>query len=33
VKKLRLQLDGSTHTSVFDRVVGFDGGADEVKCR
>jgi hypothetical protein len=30
VKKLLLQLDGSTHPSVFDRVVGFDGGADEV---
>ena len=30
VKKLLLQLDSSPHPSVFDRVVGFDGGADEV---
>jgi len=30
VKKLLLQLDGSTRPSVFDRVVAFDGGADEV---
>jgi hypothetical protein len=30
VKKLLLQLDTSTHPSVFDRIVGFDGGADEV---
>jgi len=30
VKRLLLQLDASPHPSVFDRVVGFDGGADEV---
>ena len=30
VKKLLLQLDTSTHPSVFDRVVAFDAGADEV---
>jgi hypothetical protein len=30
VKKLLLQIDGSLHPSVFDRVVAFDGGADEV---
>ncbi len=30
MKKLLLQLDTSPHPSVFDRVVGFDGGADEV---
>ena len=30
VKKLLLQLDSSPHPSVFDRVVAFDGGADEV---
>jgi hypothetical protein len=30
VRKLLLQLDSSPHPSVFDRVVGFDGGADEV---
>jgi methylenetetrahydrofolate/methylenetetrahydromethanopterin dehydrogenase (NADP+) len=30
VKKLLLQLDSSPHPSAFDRVVGFDGGADEV---
>jgi hypothetical protein len=30
VKKLLLQLDTSTHPSAFDRVVAFDGGADEV---
>jgi hypothetical protein len=30
VKKLLIQLDTSPHPSVFDRVVGFDGGADEV---
>ena len=30
VRKLLLQLDGSPHPSVFDRVVAFDGGADEV---
>jgi len=30
VRKLLLQLDSSLHPSVFDRVVAFDGGADEV---
>jgi hypothetical protein len=30
VRKLLLQLDTSRHPSVFDRVVGYDGGADEV---
>jgi len=30
VKKLLLQLDGSPHPSVFDRVVAYDAGADEV---
>jgi hypothetical protein len=30
VRKLLLQLDGSPHPSVFDRVVALDGGADEV---
>jgi methylenetetrahydrofolate/methylenetetrahydromethanopterin dehydrogenase (NADP+) len=30
VKKLLVQLDTSPHPSVFDRVVAFDGGADEV---
>jgi hypothetical protein len=30
VQKLLLQLDTSTHPSVFDRVVAFDGGADQV---
>jgi hypothetical protein len=30
VRKLLLQLDASPHPSVFDRVVGYDGGADEV---
>jgi hypothetical protein len=30
VHKLLLQLDTSPHPSVFDRVVGFDGGADHV---
>ena len=30
VQKLLLQLDTSPHPSVFDRVVAFDGGADEV---
>ena len=28
--KLLLHLDSSPHPSVFDRIVGFDGGADEV---
>ena len=30
MKKLLLQLDSSPHASVFDRVVAFDGGADEL---
>jgi hypothetical protein len=30
MKKLLLQLDTAKHPSVFDRVVAFDGGADEV---
>ena len=30
MRKLLLQLDASPHPSVFDRVVGYDGGADEV---
>jgi hypothetical protein len=30
MRKLLLQLDSSTHPSVFDRVVAYDGGADEV---
>jgi hypothetical protein len=30
VRKLLLQLDSSPHPSVFDRVVAYDGGADEV---
>jgi hypothetical protein len=30
VQKLLLQFDTSQHPSVFDRVVGFDGGADHV---
>jgi methylenetetrahydrofolate/methylenetetrahydromethanopterin dehydrogenase (NADP+) len=30
VRKLLLQLDSSPQASVFDRVVAFDGGADEV---
>ena len=30
MRKLLLQLDSSPHPSVFDRVVGVDGGADEV---
>jgi hypothetical protein len=30
VKKLLLQLDSSAHPSVFDRVVAYDGGADEL---
>jgi methylenetetrahydrofolate/methylenetetrahydromethanopterin dehydrogenase (NADP+) len=30
VKKLLLQFDSSQHPSVFDRVVAFDAGADEV---
>ena len=30
MRKLLLHLDSSLHPSVFDRIVGFDGGADEV---
>jgi methylenetetrahydrofolate/methylenetetrahydromethanopterin dehydrogenase (NADP+) len=30
VRKLLLQLDSSQHPSAFDRVVAYDGGADEV---
>ena len=30
MRKLLLQLDSSSHASVFDRVVGLDAGADEV---
>ena len=30
MRKLLLQLDTSPHPSVFDRVVGYDGGADAV---
>lgn len=30
MRKLLLQLDTSPHPSVFDRVVGYDGGADDV---
>ncbi len=30
MRKLLLQLDSSPHASVFDRVVGYDGGADEI---
>src|SRR5688572_8620379 len=30
MRNLLLQLDHSIHPSVFDRVVAFDGGADEV---
>jgi hypothetical protein len=30
VKKLLIQIDSSPHPSAFDRVVAFDGGADEV---
>ncbi|HKE84006.1 MAG TPA: NAD(P)-dependent methylenetetrahydromethanopterin dehydrogenase [Vicinamibacterales bacterium] len=30
MRKLLLQLDTSTHPSVFDRVVAYDAGADEV---
>lgn len=30
MRKLLLQLDSSIHPSVFDRVVAYDGGADEV---
>jgi hypothetical protein len=30
MRKLLLQLDSSRHPSVFDQVVGYDGGADEI---
>jgi methylenetetrahydrofolate/methylenetetrahydromethanopterin dehydrogenase (NADP+) len=30
MRKLLLQIDSSPHPSVFDRVVAYDGGADEV---
>lgn len=30
MRKLLLQLDTASHPSVFDRVVGYDGGADEI---
>jgi methylenetetrahydrofolate/methylenetetrahydromethanopterin dehydrogenase (NADP+) len=30
MKKLLLQLDSSRHASVFDRVVAYDAGADEI---
>jgi ribulose 1,5-bisphosphate synthetase/thiazole synthase len=30
MRKLLLQLDSSRHPSVFDQVVGFDGGADQI---
>jgi hypothetical protein len=30
LRKLLIQLDSSLHPSVFDRVVAYDGGADEV---
>ena len=30
MRKLLLQLDSSPHASVFDRVVAYDGGADEL---
>ena len=30
MKKILLQLDPDLHASVFDTIVGFDGGADEV---
>src|SRR6202023_289579 len=30
MKKLLIQFDSSPHPSVFDRVVAFDAGADEV---
>jgi methylenetetrahydrofolate/methylenetetrahydromethanopterin dehydrogenase (NADP+) len=30
VRKLLVQLDSSPHPSVFDRVVAYDGGADDV---
>ena len=30
MRNLLLQLDTSPHASVFDRVVAYDGGADEI---
>ena len=30
MKKLLLQLDSSRHASVFDQVVAYDAGADEI---
>jgi NADPH:quinone reductase-like Zn-dependent oxidoreductase len=30
MRKLLLQLDSSRHSSVFDQVVAYDGGADEI---
>ena len=30
MKKLLFQLDTDTHSSVFDTVVAYDGGADHV---
>src|ERR1041384_6244290 len=30
MRKLLIQFDSSPHPSVFDRVVAYDGGADEV---
>jgi len=32
MRKLLLQLDSSRLPSVFDRVVAYDGGADEVRA-
>lgn len=32
MRQLLLHLDTSPYASVFDRIVGFDGGADEVMC-
>jgi hypothetical protein len=33
MKKLLLQLDSSRHPSVFDAIVAFDAGADELLSR
>jgi hypothetical protein len=33
MKKLLLQLDSSRHASVFDQVVAYDAGADEIMSR
>src|SRR5215510_2170141 len=30
MRKLLIQFDSSPHSSVFDRVVAYDGGADEI---